>query len=294
MATLAARAFPAPVAGLKNILFATDFSESSMKAFPYVTALAKNFAASVFACHVITPSALVSAAPQAAPSLYEAEWEAAAKELDNIVSSPQLAGLKTKALLSSGMLGDSLLQEITDNNVDLVVAGTHGRTGLRRFLLGSAVEEICRVATCPVLTIGPDCPTAATKINRILVPTDLSNDSMRALPFVVKLATAYGASVTVLHVLPVETATNPDAKKLSDPIYKSMASIFGPKLAPLQCNFVIESGEVADTILRVARDMNADMVALGIRNAFLPALHLGARVAYNVMVHAHCPVVTCR
>jgi nucleotide-binding universal stress UspA family protein len=97
-----------------------------------------------------------------------------------------------------------------------------------------------------------------------------------------------------LHVLPVETATNPDAKKLSDPIYKSMASIFGPKLARLQCNFVIESGEVADTILRVARDMNADMVALGIRNAFLPALHLGARVAYNVMVHAHCPVVTCR
>jgi len=233
-------------------------------------------------------------APQAAPSLYEVEYEAAAKELDNIVSSPQLAGLKTKVLLSSGILGDALLEEITDNNVDLVVAGTHGRTGLRRFLLGSAVEEICRVATCPVLTIGPDCPTAAIKINRILVPTDLSDDSMRALPFVVKLATAYGASVTVLHVLPAETATNPDARKLSGPVYESMVSIFGPKLAPLQCNFVIESGEVADTILRVAREMNADMVALGIRNAFLPALHLGARVAYKVMVHARCPVVTCR
>lgn len=294
MATLAARAFPAPVAGMKNILFATDFSEPAMKAFPYVTALAKSFAASVFACHIITPTSLVAAAPQAAPSLYEAEYEAAAKELDNIVSSPQLAGLKTKALLSSGMLGDSLLQEIKDNNVDLVVAGTHGRTGLRRFLLGSAVEEICRVATCPVLTIGPDCPTAAIKISRILVPTDLSEDSMRALPFVVKLATAYGASVTVLHVLPVETATNPDARKLSDPVYKSMVSMFELKLAPLQCNFGIESGEVADTILRVAREMNADMVALGIRNAFLPALHLGARVAYQVMVHAHCPVVTCR
>jgi nucleotide-binding universal stress UspA family protein len=294
MATLAARTFPTPVAGLKNILFATDFSEPSMKAFPYVTALAKNFTASVFAFHAITPNALVAAAPQAAPSLYEAEYEAAAKELDNIASSPQLAGLKTKALLSSGILGDSLLQEITDNNVDLVVAGTHGRTGLRRFLLGSAVEEICRVATCPVLTIGPDCPTAAIKINRILVPADLSEDSMRVLPFVVKLATAYGASITVLHVLPEETATNPDARKLSDPIYKSMASIIGPKLAPLQCNFVIESGEVVDTILRVAREMNADMVALGIRNAFLPALYLGARVAYNVMVHAHCPVVTCR
>src|SRR5579864_5715472 len=109
MATLAARAFPAPVAGLKNILFATDFSEPSMKAFPYVAALAKNFAASVFACHVITPTSLVAAAPQAVPSLYEAEYDAATKELDNILASSQLKGLKTKPLLSSGILGDSLL-----------------------------------------------------------------------------------------------------------------------------------------------------------------------------------------
>jgi len=293
MATLA-RVLPAPVAGLKNILFATDFSEPSMKAFPYVTALAKNFAASVFACHVITPSALVAAAPQAAPSLYEAEYEAATKELDNIVSSPQLAGLKTKALLSSGILGDSLLHEITENNVDLVVAGTHGRTGLRRFLLGSAVEEICSVATCPVLTIGPDCPTAAIKINRILVPTDLSDDSMRALPFVVKLATACGASVSVLHVLPEETATNPDAMKLSEPVCSTMVHNFGPQLGPLKAEFLIESGAVAETILKVALDKGADVIALGIRNAFLPGLHLRSSVAYRVITAAHCPVVTCR
>ena len=294
MATLAARAFPAPIAGLKNILFATDFSEPSMKAFPYVTALAKNFAASVFACHVITPSSLVAAAPQAAPSLYEAEYNAATTELDSILASPQLKGLKTKALLSSGILGDSLLDEIKQNNVDLVVAGTHGRTGLRRFLLGSAVEEICRVATCPVLTIGPDCPTAAIKFSRILVPTDLSDESMRALPFVVKLATAYGASVIVLHVLPEETATNPDTKRLSEPVCRSMVHTFEPNLAPLKAEFLIESGAVAETILKVAREKGADVIALGIRNAFLPGFHLHSSVAYRVMTAAHCPVVTCR
>lgn len=294
MATLAARPFPAPVAGLKNILFATDFSEPSMKAFPYVAALSRHFGASVFACHVITPTSLVAAAPQAVPSLYEAEYDAATKELDNICSNPQLKGLKTKALLSSGILGDALIDEISQNNVDLVVAGTHGRTGLRRFLLGSAVEEICRVATCPVLTIGPDCPTMAIKFNRILVPTDLSDDSMRALPFVVKLATAYGASVIVLHVLPQETATNPDALKLSEPVCRSMVHTFEPRLAPLQAEFLIESGAVAETILKIAREKAADVIALGIRNAFLPGLHLRSSVAYRVMVAAHCPVVTCR
>ena len=294
MATLAARAAHAPIAGLNNILFATDFSEPSMKAFPYVAELSRHFGASVFACHIITPTSLVAAAPQAVPSLYEAEYDAATKELDNILASSQLKGLKTKPLLSSGILGDSLLEEITENNVDLVVAGTHGRTGLRRFLLGSAVEEICRVATCPVLTIGPDCPTAAIKINRILVPTDLSDDSMRALPFVVKLATAYGASVIVLHVLPEETANNPDAIKLSEPVCRSMVHTFEPQLAPLRAEFLIESGPVAETILKIAREKAADVIALGIRNAFLPGLHLRSSVAYRVMTAAHCPVVTCR
>ncbi|HET8890800.1 MAG TPA: universal stress protein [Candidatus Angelobacter sp.] len=294
MATLAAHAFPAPVAGLKNILFATDFSEASMKAFPYVAELSRHFGASVFACHIIIPTSLVAAAPQAAPSLYEAEYDAATTELDNILASPQLKGLKTKPLLSSGILGDSLLEEITENNVDLVIAGTHGRTGLRRFLLGSAVEEICRVATCPVLTIGPDCPTASIKINRILVPTDLSDDSMRALPFVMKLAASYGASVIVLHVLPEETASNPDAIKLSEPVRRSMVHTFESRLTPLKAEFLIESGPVAETILKIAREKTVDVIAMGIRNAFLPGFHLRSSVAYRVMTAAHCPVVTCR
>ena len=294
MATLAARAIPAPVVGLKNILFATDFSEPSMKAFPYVAALAKKFGASVFACHVITPTSLVTAAPQAAPMLYEAEYNAASKEIENIVGSPQLNGLKTKALVSSGILGDALLDAIKNNNVDLVVAGTHGRTGLRRFLIGSAAEEICRVVTCPVLTIGPDCPTAAINIKRILVPTDLSDESMRALPFVVKLATAYGASVTVLHVLPEETSSNPDAIKLSEPIFTNMVHTFAPQLAPLNADFLIESGAVAETVLKVAREKDADVIAMGIRNEFLPGLHLRSTVAYRIITAAHCPVVTCR
>jgi nucleotide-binding universal stress UspA family protein len=294
MSTLSARVVSKPVATLKNILFATDFSEASLKAFPYVAALAKKFEAAVFACHVITPTSLVSAAPQAAPYLYEAECNASRKELDNVVASPQLKGISTKAILSSGILGDVLLDEIRQNNIDLVVAGTHGRTGWRRLLLGSAVEAICRVATCPVLTVGPDLPGAAIKFSRILVPTDLSEESLRALPFVVRLATAYGASVTVLHVLPEETAGNPDVKKLSGPVFQSMVHIFEPHLEPLQTEFVIESGKTVETILKVSREKKADLIALGIRGAFLSGFQLQTSVAYRVMATSHCPVITCR
>jgi len=294
MATLPIYTAATPVAGPKNILFATDFSEASMKAFPYVDLLAKKFGASVFACHVITPTSLVAAAPQAAPYLYETEYNVATKELESILSSPRLRGIKTNAVMPSGILGDALLDEINKNKIDLVVAGTHGRTGFRRFLLGSAVEEICRVATCPVLTVGPELPGVATNFNRILVPTDLSDESMRSLPFVVRLASEYGSSITVLHVLPEETANNPDAKILSEPIYKNMVHLFKPHLGALKTDFVMESGETADTILKVAAEKGADLIAMGIRNAFLHGLHVRTSVAYRVIAAANCPVVTCR
>jgi nucleotide-binding universal stress UspA family protein len=294
MATVHASIVPSPVVSLKNILFATDFSEASMKAFPYAASLARKFGASVFACHIITPTSLATAAPQSAPYFYEAEYEAATKELDNIVHSPELEGIKTKALLSSGILGDALQEEIKQNHIDLIVAGTHGRTGLRRFLLGSAVEGICRVATCPVLTVGPDQPNSRIKLDNILVPTDLSEESMRALPFVVRIAGAYGAKVTVLHVLPEETASNPDTQKLSEPVCKNMVHLFEPQLAPLNAEYVIESGETVETILKVAHEKSADMIVLGVRDAFLPGIHVRTSVAYQIMAAAHCPVVNCR
>ena len=294
MATLAVQSVPKPIPGLKNILFATDFSDASMNAFPIAAALGKKFRASVFACHVITPTSLVAAAPQAAPYLYEAERDAAEKQLETLLRSPMLQGVETKSLLSSGLLGDCLIDEIDNNKVDLVVAGTHGRTGWRRLLLGSAAEQICRSATCPVLTVGPDLPPGPVAFNRILVPTDLSDESLRVLPFVVRLASAYNASVTVVHILPEETAGNPEAKKLSEPVLKSMIHIFEPQLEPLQTEFAIEAGETVETILRVARERKADLIAMGIRSAFLPGFNLRTSVAYRVTAMSHCPVLTCR
>jgi nucleotide-binding universal stress UspA family protein len=294
MATLASRIHPSSNISLKNILFATDFSEPSMKALPYASALATKFGATVFPCHVITPSSLIAAAPQVAPELYAAEQEAATNDLNDILGSAKLKGLKAQARLTSGILGDAVLEEIRQNNIDLIIAGTHGRTGFRRFLLGSGVEQICRVATCPVLTVGPECPRTGADFKHILIPTDLSEDSMRALPFVVHLAEAYGAGVTVLHVLPEETASNPDTKQLSEPVKTTMVRIFGPPLSTLKVDFMIEAGKTAETILQVAQEKNADLIAMGIRNAFLPGFQPRMSVAYRVMTGSHCPVLTCR
>ena len=279
----------------EKILLATDFSAFSMKALPWAAGLARKFGSRVFLCHIITPSSLAIGAPEAAPYLYQSENESSARELKNLLGSPTLGGIATKSLMPSGLLSDELSKEIADNKINLVVAGTHGRTGVRRLLLGSAVEEICRIATCPVLTVGPDVAVHADLgFKRILVPTDLSEESTRSLPYVVELAKTYGATVTVLHVMPEDAATNPDAKMLSEPVRRSMMHMYQPLFGDVKPDFAIEFGDTVATILTHARKHNTDLIALGIRSAFLPGFQLRSSVAYRVISAAHCPVLTCR
>ena len=194
---------PLPTAKLRNILFTTDFSDDSMQALPYVSGLAAKLGSSVCLCHIVTPNPLVAGAPEVAPSLYEGMKEQAAAQLTALAHSAELARFGPKTLVGSGPIDDELCNIIRENRIDLVVAGTHGRSGIRKLLLGSVVEEICRVATCPVLTVGPGlAPRNEMKFSRIIFPTDLSEDSKRVVPYLRRIAEEYKAEITVLHVMP--------------------------------------------------------------------------------------------
>jgi nucleotide-binding universal stress UspA family protein len=95
-------------------------------------------------------------------------------------------------------------------------------------------------------------------------------------------------------VLPQETASNPDAKELSEPIRRTMIHEIESRLKPFSTDFVIDWGDTAETILRVAREKKADLIAMGIRGAFLAGFNPRASVAYRVITASYCPVVTCR
>lgn len=280
---------------LKNVLFTTDFSEASTNALPHAAALAKEFGGRVFVCHIVTPTALAIGAPEAAPYLYQAEMETAKQELERLLLSPWLESANTKPVMGSGIFGDELQNAINANDVDLVVSGTHGRTGFRRLLLGSTAEEICRVSSRPVLTIGPGIP-GRSKIDfkTILYPTDLSDESLHALPYATAIAEKYGAKLIFLHVLPRELAGNPDSVQLEEPLRDRMKELVENGLGTVKAEFLIETGETVDTILNVAGKQNADLIAMGIRNAFAPGVQLRSSVAYRVISAAHCPVLTYR
>lgn len=285
-------AFPitATLPKLENILLPTDLSDDSLPVLPYAGQIARAFGAKIHLCHIHADVPL--AAGLAAPRLYEAEGKDAAERLAAFRTSPALQGLEPKLILAAGTVREEMQKLIEQNHFDLVMVGTHGRTGLAKMVLGSVAEEICRVATCPVFTAGPATKAAPeASFKNILFPTNLSEVSKKTLPYIALLAGKYGSRVTVLHVVPQGGASTADREGRADSIRKAMTSGFGPFLAQFQPEFIVAFGNTAETVLRVARDKQAGLIALGIRNAFRPGI-LVERTAYRIMAGAHCPVLT--
>ena len=282
---------------LRNVLFATDFSPASLAALPYAGLIAGAFGSNLHLCH-IEPAAPLSGA-LADPHLYEAAGKDAAEHLAALRSRPEIKGLQPEPalVLAEGNFKDELLKIVSKSKIDLVVAGTRGRTGLRKMLLGSTTEEICRAVTSPILTVGPGIELGAEKpFQRILFPTNLSELSHKTVPYLAMLAKKFGSQITVLHVLPQnESDAKPSAsgeKTLAETVRAAMSRDFA-ELAAFPTEFLVAFGNTAETVLRVAREKKAALIAMGIRNAFRPGV-LRERTAYRIIAEAQCPVLTVR
>jgi len=97
-------------------------------------------------------------------------------------------------------------------HADLIVIGTHGFSGFKKFALGSVAEQIFRKALCPVLTVGPHVRQVAsdTVLRRILYPTGLLSESHRGLSYALLLAADENAELTLLHVIQVKRECSHD------------------------------------------------------------------------------------
>jgi nucleotide-binding universal stress UspA family protein len=197
---------------------------------------------------------------------------------------------------------------IRENHIDLIVLGTHGRTGAPRLLLGSVAEEIFRRSPVPVLTVGPASHSNALKdiqFERVLFATDFSPESRTAVPYVLSLAREKNTQLVLLHVMPKLAAPDRGLDRNREKQFEvSVAEAINELYQIIPSGEVynppevaVEYGEPAERIVEAAKEREADLIVLGIRSA---AAHLGAAThlerptAHKVVVHAHCPVITVR
>lgn len=287
---------------LKNILFLTDFSEPSEVAIPYAVAVAREYEAKAYALHVLTPVPLAYANPESAAAAIEGLEEGAQAEMQRLDS--QLAGVDHETMIVRGeSVWSGVEQVLADHEMDLLVVGTHGRTGALKLLLGSVAEEIFRRASVPVLTIGPSVRKgvhSGGQFHRVMLATDFTREAQTAAPYAISMAEEHQAKLLLLHVM-----RNPDPKaserKAQDSVANVMHQLYEtvPEAAELWCRpeATVRFGNPADRILEAAEEHGADLIVLGVRDAagrLGAATHLERTTAHKVVAHAVCPVLTVR
>jgi nucleotide-binding universal stress UspA family protein len=143
---------------LRRIMHATDFSPASAAALKRAMAMAKADRAQLIIVHVMTPPSLALPGDgYISPSLYE-DLEASAraqaqKRLNAVVARARKAGVRATGLLLEGVPHERVARAARAKKVDLLVIGTHGRTGLAKFFLGSVAARLIASVSCPVLTV---------------------------------------------------------------------------------------------------------------------------------------------
>lgn len=281
---------------LKRVLFTTDFTDASQRALPVVAALARRYHAKVFAAHVWTLGPYPMVPPEVIAALDRQSDRAAKSEIEKLAQAPDLHGMKVEPLVRQGKPAEGIASLVEQHNISVTVMSTHGRTGVKRRVLGSVVEEAVRTLRCPVLTVGPRLATrfaGLESLKNILFPTDFSAESMSVFPYLSSLAHEYKSRLTILHVFAPRTAKTHRAKEGAEHVRARMEKALSKEISPRCCaEFVVDSGEPAETILAYAGRIDADLIGLGVRSWTDAAKHFRETVTYRILAEAECPVLS--
>jgi nucleotide-binding universal stress UspA family protein len=145
------------VSRIRRILYASDFSKASRNAFTKAVDLAKAQRAELLVLHVLSIAPPFVSEGYVPPKVWE-EIEAGARaeakrQLNGLMDRARRKGVRVTGLLVLGSPYQDIVRVARRTRADLLVLGTHGRTGLTKVLLGSVAERVLRTASCPVMTV---------------------------------------------------------------------------------------------------------------------------------------------
>lgn len=149
---------------VQHFLVPIDFSPYAEQALDYAIALAQKLQAHVTLLHVIQPPLVAGADMGVWPSpAFLDELEAAiTRDMEGYLARVTAAGLEGEMAMVHGIPFHEILETAKKRQVDLIIMGTHGRTGLPHVLLGSVAEKVARLAPCPVLIARQPAPEVAS------------------------------------------------------------------------------------------------------------------------------------
>jgi nucleotide-binding universal stress UspA family protein len=190
---------------IHEILVAVDFSQGSKAALAQAAFMAQRVGAHLHVLHVWGGPEFVppdeSTSDTTVSSFSRALEAQATRELEKFVNEAKERGIAIEhSFMESGVASSTIVAVAKRHKYDLIVLGTHGRTGVAHALLGSVAERVVRQAHCPVVTVREQTAERTPAIRRILSPVDYSQGSRRALDYASTIARAFRAELDVVHV----------------------------------------------------------------------------------------------
>jgi nucleotide-binding universal stress UspA family protein len=283
---------------LHNLLFTTDFSQASQAALPYVLSLAQWYGAKVFLLHAVPAEAPLPMPMEPLPLAMNTSWRQAKQHMEEFLETRPFLEVQPQTLLEQGEFWEVVSGVVRTHSIDMIVLGTHGRMGFKKLVLGSMAEQVFRQASCPVLTVGPAIgprPASIENWKHILFATDFSPASRKAFTYALSLAEENQAELTLVHMVPLVPMQQQDHVRES--VQKRLESLVPADALPwCKPHYQVKFDFAVDGILDTAKQLDADVIVMGIHTARSPQLtsHLPWAAAYEVVCHASCPVLTVR
>tara|TARA_R110002020_G_scaffold262126_3_gene476554 strand:+ start:9861 stop:10715 length:855 start_codon:yes stop_codon:yes gene_type:complete len=273
---------------IQKLLVPTDFSPQALNALKAAAQLARRYKADIYLLHLLEmPEVFIDGpATQHQSQLPEALYymKLAHKKFSNILKAPFLEGIKIYETAEFDGAFEGIMTYVKKYNIDAIVMGSHGMSGIQEFFIGSNTEKVVRHSEIPVFVIKNELNIF--NIRNFVFATDLQEESLEAIQEAIKFAQSEEAS---LHMLYVNTPNRFKTTQEITSICKGFLKKIGQKSQKLT---IYNDVSVERGILNFAESIKADLIGIGTHGRKGLAHFLNGSISEDLVNHAQRPVVT--
>jgi nucleotide-binding universal stress UspA family protein len=292
---------------IAHVLCPVDFSEISQHALDHAAAIARWYDARLTVLYVFANLPTMDLPPLV---LDDADRERHTSDLRRMAAGVPRGVPVDVRIQEAPDVHEEILAQLGATHADLLVIGTHGRSGFERLFLGSVTEKVIRKATCPTLVVpprAPDVPAASPiQFRRILCAVDFSQSSLDALAYAINMAQEADAQLTLLHIveLPPVLSEEPAMPALDLSRVREAAVADArrklheliPEQARTYCTVdaAVVEGRAYREILRHATEQRSDLIVMGVHGRGALDLLVFGSTTHHVIRASACPVLIVR
>lgn len=271
---------------MKRILVPTDFSKHAEYALKVAAQFAQKYNAEIFLVHMLELPHQGSDAVSHGHEIPEIMFfkNAMMRKMDDLMDKEYLDGINVSQIVKLEHAFDGIMKVISSHDIDLIIMGSHGASGVKEMFVGSNAEKVVRNAKVPVLVIKEEKPQF--NIEHFVFASDFSDEIKKPFESVVRFANEFGAT---LHLVNVNTPNNFRSTRTAQKLMDDFINQF--KVEKFQTH-IYNDANIEAGVLHLASDLNADLIGMCTHGRRGLAHFLNGSISESLVNHAQKPVMT--